>query len=493
MASVKEETVRGVKWGLIQKCTLQPLQFLYSVVLARLISPEEFGILALTSIFFAVAGSLAQAGFGVALIRKQDRTEEDCSTMFWFNWGMSCLMGAILFAAAPFFARWYQQPELLWLTRVSALLMTISSTTGVHMALYNAKRDFKTPAIIGMVTSVTSMPICVCFAYCGFGVWSVLISNVCSSLLYLGIVWYVSPWKPRFLWSGASFRELFGFGSKLALSGILHTLYTEARTFIIGKFFSPAQLGFYNRGAHLSSMVPMTIGAMLESVTYPILSTLQDDNDRLHDIYQKYIRVTSLPIMWAVITLIALAHPVIRFIYGERWLPAEPYLQLVSLTMLIVHVSTINLNLLKVKGRTDILLNISFVKKAISILAMLYAATISVEAICWAMFICSQFDLALNCIVCGKLINRSWWQQQLDYLPYVFWAAVANIPGYLLTLTGWPDFVILLLSGSLSFILYFAVMYARKDSALLEYMAIVTRSTYGKRLSAIWPFKQAQR
>lgn len=482
MSNVKAETVRGVKWGLIQKFTMQPLQFIYSVILARLISPEEFGILALTSIFFAVAASLAQAGFGMALIRKQDRTEEDCSTMFWFNWGMSCLMGAILFAAAPFFARWYHQPELLWLTRVSALLMTLSCTTSVHMALYNAKRDFKTPAIISMVTSVSGMPVCVAFAYCGYGVWAVLITNVFSSLLNLLIVWWVSPWKPRFLWSQASFRALFGFGSKLALSGVLHTLYTEARTFIIGKFFSPAQLGYYNRGSHLSSMLPTTISGMLESVTYPILSTLQDDNERLQSIYQKYIRITSLPIMWAVFTLMALAHPAVCFIYGERWLPAVPYLQVVSLTVCIVHVSIINLNLLKVKGRTDILLNISFVKKTISVIAMLCAATISVEAICWAMFLSSQFDLALNCIVSGKLINRSWWQQQLDYLPYVLWAVIANIPAYLLTFTGWNDFVVLMLGGSSSAILYLLVMWLRRDSALSEYWGIVCASSYGQRM-----------
>lgn len=484
MGDVKKETISGVKWGILQKCTLQPLQFVYSIIIARLISPEEFGILGLTAIFFAVAWTLTDAGFGSALIRKQNRTETDCSTVFWFNWGMSCLFGGILFMAAPFFAAWYHQPELLWLTRVSAVMMTINSTGSVHWALYSARRDFKTPALIRTATAILGMPICATLAYLGFSIWSVVIANVITALVSLASVWICSPWKPRLMWSNDSFKQMFGFGSKLAASSLLHTLYAESRTFIIGKFYSPAQLGYYSKGSHLAFMMPTTIDQMLGAVTYPILSTLQNENERLNLIYKKYIQITSLPIMWGSFTIAAMAEPLVVVLYGDNWLPAARFVQIVSFTCYCVHVSTINLNLLKVKGRTDLLLYLSIIKKTVSVLAMIYAATISVEAICWTMAICTQFDLALNCYFCGSLINRTWWDQQKDYMPYAIYAILANVPAYFLVRTELPNIIILILGGLSSALLYLGIMLLRRDAALTEYWGMIKEKPIVIRVSA---------
>lgn len=473
MGSVKKETISGVKWGVLQKCTLQPLQFVYGIIIARLISPTEFGILGLTAIFFTVASTLAEAGFGSALIRKQDRTEEDCSTVFWFNWGMSCLMGAILFVAAPFFASWYSQPELLWLTRVSAVMMAITCTGSVHWALYSARRDFKTPAIISTATAILGMPICATLAYLGFSIWSVIISNVVTSIVTLVAVWICSPWKPRLIWSNESFKQMFGFGGKLAVAGLLHTLYSESRTFIIGKFYSPTHLGYYSKGGHLAFMLPSTIDHLLGSVTYPILSTLQQENERLNIIYRKYIQITSFPIMWAVFTIAAMAEPLIKLLYGDTWIPAAQYVQILSLSCYCIHVSTINLNLLKVKGRTDLLLYLQIIKKTVSVLAMIYAATISVEAICWMSVICCQFDLTLNCHFCGSLIKRTWWDQQKDYVPYAVGAVIANIPAYFLAQTTLPCIIVLALGGISSLMIYLCIMVLRRDAAFSEYWDIL--------------------
>ena len=185
MPNVKKETVNGAKWLLLQKCTLQPLAFLYSMVLARLVSPREMGIVGLTAVFFAVATTLSSAGFGSALIRKIDRTDDDCSTAFWFNLGMSFLMGGGLYLAAPWFATFYNQPELLWLTRCSAIMMVLSSTAGVHWTLYTARRDFKTPAIIQSITAIASMPVTLILAYMGWGVWALMVGTVTGSFLSL--------------------------------------------------------------------------------------------------------------------------------------------------------------------------------------------------------------------------------------------------------------------------------------------------------------------
>lgn len=470
MGRIADETIRGAKWGLIQKCTMQPVQFLYGIVLARLITPEEFGILGLTAIFFAVANTLKEAGFGSALIRKQDRTEEDCSTMFWFNWGMSCLMGLILFLLAPWFASFYQQPELLWLTRISALMMCISCTGGVHWVLYSARRDFKTPAIIGMISTLVGIPICLTLAYLGWGIWAIVTQNVVSSLLSLTIVWCVSPWRPKFLWSNSSFKSLFGFGSKLALSGLLHTFYQESRTFIIGKFYSPADLGHYSRGSHMAAMVPNTIDGMIMSVTYPILATLQGDLNRLGIVYRKYIKVITLPIVWGLFTLIALARPLVEFLYGSQWLPCVIYVQLVALACSGTHICNINLNLLQVLGRSDLFLRLEVIKKSISIAMLIYAATISVEAICWAAVIYDQIAIFINTYYTGKLVGLTWARQQRDYLPYYGMAVISAMPGYLLDQTPLPNWSILILGGASSILIYAFLLSVRRDEALGEYL-----------------------
>ncbi len=474
MGQVREETVRGAKWILLQKLTLQPMQFVYGIILARLITPTEMGILGLTSIFFAIAGTLATAGFGTALIRKIDRTEEDCNTMFWFNLGMSALMAIVLFLLAPWFVEFYRQPELLWLTRCSALLMLLGSSAGVHWALYSAKRDFKTPSLVGMAATIAAMPVGISMAYMGFGVWALMAQQIASTLISLCAVWAISPWKPRFCFSTASFRNLFGFGSKMAISGIIHTFYGELRTFIIGRFYSPAALGLYGKGAHLAGVLPRTLTGTVMTVSFPVLATLQDDLPRLARVYRTYIRTCTLPIAWACLTLAALAQPLVNLLYGEMWLPSAIFVQLVALSVTFDHISVINLNLLQVLGRSDLFLRLEIIKKTISIGMLLYAATISVEAICWAMVIYEQVAIVCNCYYTGKLIGINWWRQMKDYAPFYLLAAMAAAPGYAIAeLTDWDSIVRILLGGSISFALYFGYLTATRNESLRQYLSIL--------------------
>lgn len=493
MGRLRDETLNAAKWQLLQKATLHPLQLLFSMVLARLISPEEMGILGLTSIFFAVAAQLTSAGFGSALIRKIDRTEEDINTVFWFNAAMSLLMALILMAASPWFAAFFNQPALVPLTCVSAGMMFISSFGSVHGVLYACRRDFRTPALIQCVGAILGMPVCLILAYMGWSYWSVVMQGVFSGLLQLGIVLYVSPWKPRLLFSWRSFKELFAFGSKLAVSGVIYVFYTNLRSFIIGKFYSPADLGLYSRGAHTATMVPQTVGSMLDSVSYPILATVQNDDVRLVSAYRKYICLSTMILTWGSLLLCSLADPLVRVMYGEQWLPCVPYLQVVSLCVALNHICVINLNLLKVKGRSDLFLRLEIIKRFISIGMMVYAASISALAICWANVIYMQFAIFINCYYTGKLIKLTWWQQQKDYLPYVLFAAFSTVPAWIcayaptemwchadagsslsLFLRYGMIFVQIALGGALSAIVYFGVLHYRRDAAYLDLLRCVS-------------------
>lgn len=487
MGRVREETISGAKWQMLQKCTLQPVQLVFGMVLARLISPEEMGILGLTAIFFAVAASLASAGFGQALVRKIDRTEEDINTMFWFNAGMSLLMSAILFLAAPWFADYFHQPELVNLTRVSAAMMFLNSFAGVHWILYQCRRDFKTPAIINTIITIVGMPICLYLAYIGWSYWAIVAQGVVTGLLSLVIVWIVSPWKPRFIFSRASFKELFAFGSRMTAAGLLFVVYSNLRTFIIGKFYSPTDLGLYDRGNHLVSVIPSTLSGMLETVTYPILATIQNDDTRLKEVYRLYIRITSLVIIWGVFLLGSLAVPFVRIMYGDSWLGCVPFLQILCFDYALLQISIINLNLIKVKGRADIYLRLEIIKRILSLALMLWGATISVEAICWATVIYGQLAIFINCWYTGKIIDLTWWRQQKDYWPYIILAAIACAPAAILALLpiphGWEvvqgdwhsyvrhyGFLVgLVACGSLiSALIYFGILQYRRDRALIE-------------------------
>lgn len=492
MGRLRDETLSGAKWQMLQKATLQPLQLLFSMVLARLITPAEMGILGLTAVFFAVAAQLASAGFGSALIRKIDRTEADINTMFWFNAGMSLLMALSLFVAAPWFAEFYNQPDLVLLTRVSAGMMFLNSFAGVHWTLYTCRRDFKTPALIHGSVAILSMPVCLTLAYMGWSYWSIVVQGVFSGLLQLLIVWYVSPWKPRFLFSLQSFKALFGFGGKLAASGLLFVLYSNLRTFIIGKFYSPADLGLYTRGGHLAGMVPTTVSSMLDSVSYPILASVQNDDARLLSAYRKYICLSTMVLAWGCLLLCALAEPLVSLMYGEKWLPCIPFVQVVALGTALSHISVINLNLLKVKGRSDLFLRLEIIKRALSIGMILYAATISVMAICWVTVIYTQFAIFINCYYTGKLIKLTWWQQQKDYLPYVIYAALSTLPAWLcayVPVDTWCPviegdnlsivlhivavFAQVVVGGLSSALLYFGALHHRRDGAYLEMLRCV--------------------
>lgn len=475
MADVKTETVKSAKWSFIQRLTVQPVQLVFGMVLARLITPEEMGILGLTAIFFAIAGTLADSGFGAAIIRKLDRTENDLNTVFWFNLAMSAVMSGALFFLAPWFAKFYGHHELIWLTRVSAIMMFLSSSASVHYALFQSRRDFKTLSIVGMISTFTGMPICLVLAWMGWGVWALMVQNVVSASLTLILIWCFSPWKPRLIFSKSSFNELFGFGSKLALAGLLHTLYSEARTFIIGKFYSAAQLGLYSRGHNLAALTPTTLNGILATITYPILATIQDDDTRLSHVYRQYIKVSSVAIAWFSMILIALAEPAVYITYGKGWVPCAIFIQILCLVYAFDHICSINVNLLRVKGKSGAILRLEIIKKSISMAILIYAATISVEAMCWGMVVYTQIAVFINCYYTKSLIGLGWWQQQKDYLPYYLLAALCSCPAFALTYTGLHAFWQVFIGGFSSLLLYVGILYFCKERAFMELFSLTLK------------------
>ncbi len=469
MGRIKDESINGTKWQMLSRFTIQPVQFLFGIILARLITPYEMGILGLTAFFFAIAEQLQTCGFGTALIRKQERTKEDINTVFWFNIGMSILLSSLLFLSANWFASFFNQPALVNLTRVSALMMLLNSTGGVHYTLYSARRDFKTPAIINIISTITPMPFTIWAAYAGWSYWAPMAQGILSSVISLSIIWTVSPWKPSFIFSKNSFINLFGFSSRLTVAGLITTVYQQLRTFIIGKFYSPSQLALFSRGYTTCSTPLNIIQQVISNVSYPILATIQNDQEYLLQTYRKYIRLTALIVEGGMITMAANSHSFIITLYGEKWGACAFYAQLLCLGIMLDPLSNINSNLYTVLGRTDISLKKETILRFFGISAMLIGAWHSIIGICIAAILTGIFAFLLSLYLTSSICKLTMRQQISDFYPYLSMACIANTPSFLLNILYIRNFIqanslIILCLGSIcSIFLYILLLYIKKD------------------------------
>lgn len=479
MSRITRETADGMRWMLLQKCTLQPVTLVYSMVLARLLSKEEMGLMGLTAIFFTAAGTLAASGFGSALIRKQNRTAEDADTLFWFNLGMGLLIALLFFCSAPWLAEFFEAPPLCNLVRASALIVLLNSAANVHMAHYMSRRQFKVPALICLGSALVAMPLCLLLAWQGWGVWAYMAQGIVSALLSALLFWLICPWKPGWRFSMNSFRELAPMGCRLAATGLLDTAYIHARAFFIGKIYTPAALASYKNGAQLAAMCPTVLCYMLDQITFPILSTLQNSPKKLIGVYRRYMRLFTLPIAWLCLFTAAFAEPLVRLCYGPGWEECIPYLQILSVSYATWHLQIINLNLLKAGGPPRLFLRLELVKKCLGIGILIGMFFISVEAICWGALGTSVLCLGINTWATRRYMHLPILLQLRDWLPgFALAAACTWLPALLLhSIAPLPQ----LGTGlTLSLTLYLGILYFTAPGALREIGFLLRKSTLGK-------------
>ncbi len=406
-----------MRWMLLQKCTLQPVTLVYSMVLARLLSKEEMGLMGLTAIFFTAAGTLAAGGFGSALIRKQNYSKKDADTLFWFNLCMGLLLALGLFFSAPWLADFFETPQLCNLVRASALIVLLNGSISTHMAHYLARRQFKAPALICLGAALVAMPLCLVLAWQGWGVWAYMVQGLVSAVLTVVLFWCVCPWKPSWHFSRNSLRELAPLSCRLAATGLLDTAYIHARAFFIGKVYSPAALAGYKNGAQLAAMCPTVLCYMIEQVTFPILSTLQHSPQKLIGVYRRYMRLFTLPIAWLCCFTAAFAEPIVLLCYGPGWEECMPYLQILSISYATWHLQLINLNLLKAGGPEKLFLRLELIKKSLGIGILIGMFFISVEAICWGALVTSILCLGINTWATRRYMHLPIHLQLRDWLP----------------------------------------------------------------------------
>lgn len=417
--SLKSKTVKGVVWSSIERFSTQGVQFLIMIIMARLLTPKDYGLIGMLAIFLAVAQSLIDSGFSQALIRKQDRTDVDNSTVFYFNIVVSSALYLILFIAAPFVADFYNQPELTSVMRVVCLGVILNSLAVVQRALLTVRIDFKTQAKASLSAAVISGCIGIVLAYCGFGVWSLVVQQLLNLSVNTLLLWIFSKWRPIAVFSWKSFHELFAFGSKLLASGLLDTLYRNIYPIVIGKLFSASSLGHYTRAHQFSEFPSSNVTGIIQRVTYPILCGIQDETERLAIVYRKFLKLSAFIIFPLMIGLSAVARPFIDIALGTQWGFCGQLLQIICFAMMWYPIHAINLNLLQVKGRSDLFLRLEIIKKILGITVLCITAPFGLVVMCYGQIFNSIVALVINTYYTGKLINVGFIRQMNDLLPTI--------------------------------------------------------------------------
>lgn len=417
--SLKSKTVKGVVWSSIERFSTQGVQFLIMIIMARLLTPKDYGLIGMLAIFLAVAQSLIDSGFSQALIRKQDRTDVDNSTVFYFNIVVSSALYLILFIAAPFVADFYNQPELTSVMRVVCLGVILNSLAVVQRALLTVRIDFKTQAKASLSAAVISGCIGIVLAYCGFGVWSLVVQQLLNLSVNTLLLWIFSKWRPIAVFSWKSFHELFAFGSKLLASGLLDTLYRNIYPIVIGKLFSASSLGHYTRAHQFSEFPSSNVTGIIQRVTYPILCGIQDETERLETVYRKFLKLSAFIIFPLMIGLSAVARPFIDIVLGAQWGFCGQLLQIICFAMMWYPIHAINLNLLQVKGRSDLFLRLEIIKKILGITVLCITAPFGLVVMCYGQIFNSIVALVINTYYTGKLINVGFIRQMKDLLPTI--------------------------------------------------------------------------
>ena len=405
MSELGKKSISGVLWGGIERLLVQGIQFILGIVLARLLLPADYGLIGMLTIFFAISLAIVDSGFSQALIQRKNVTQTDYSTVFYFNLLTSLCIYASLYFSSPYIAAFFEEPRLTLITRVISLSILFNALSIIQIAKLTKALDFKSQTKCSVIAIVVSGIIGIYLAFLGHGVWALVIQMVSKSILNLLLLILFAWWWPSLVFSKKSLKSLFSFGSKLLASGLLNAVFNNLYYVVIGKFFSTKELGLYTRANQFQLLPSETLAVILQRVTLPVLSGIQDDKERLVHYYRKFIRFTALVTFPLMLGLAVLATPLISVVLTDTWIELVPYLRLLALVGLLYPIHALNLNLLKVLGRTDLFLRLEIYKKIAIVITLLVTFRYGILALIAGQVLLSFLFLYINTYYIGKLLG----------------------------------------------------------------------------------------
>ncbi|MCU7618713.1 lipopolysaccharide biosynthesis protein [Chryseobacterium sp. PBS4-4] len=476
--SLKNQVLNGAIWTYGQQFGTQAIQFGVSIILARLITPSDFGLIGMITIFIGLGSAVYEGGLTNSLIRSATLEEDDYSTVFIFNVLISVFVYLIIFFSAPYIADFYKQPILKNIIRIYSLSFIINSFSAVHNTRLIKAMQFKKIAIISLPSLIVYSVIAVFMAYNNFGVWSLVFSFIASSTLSTISLWYFTDWRPKLIFNKLKFTTHFGYGNKLMMSSILDIIFTNLYNIVIGKVYSPKLLGYYTRSNSLMMLPVLNISSTLNKVAFPTFSQMQDDDHRLKSSYKRIMLLVLFLVTPVMVIMMVMAAPLVEFLFTEKWLPIVPIFQILCLTGILYPLHVYNLLILQVKGKSDLYLYLEIAKKILAVLILAISFYFDFYGLLWGQVVASVLCLGINTHYAGKFLNYNLFQQLRDILPIflvsflmgllLYWVDVSFFQAY-------DDFTRLLFSTIIGVIFYSLLSILFKFSSFQEIKNIILK------------------
>lgn len=442
---LKTKTAKGVGWGFADNILGLGITAAANIILARILSPADFGIIGMTAIFMTLSTSLVDSGFTGALTRKKDAVKADFDTVFYFNLAVSCLLYAVLFFCSPFIARFFREPILVPVIRILGISLVINAFGIVQKIILVRRIDFRTQAWISLVSSFAAAVAAVAMAFYGFGVWSLVVLQVGKLAVNTILLWSVSKWHPGLCFSRKSFRDMFSFGGRLLITSIISTIWSEMYSFIVGKMYSSSVLGQYSRADKVKNMVTSNVSSVMQKVSYPVLASIQDEGERQINVYRKVLKTTVLISFTAVFGVWAVAGPFMLTVFGDQWLPAVGYLRIMCFSGLFLPLMMCSANVINADGRSDITLVLEILKTVMGLIPVVFGIIFSVEALLWSMVGVSFILFVVHAAYVSKVIHYSVGRQLADILPTLCVSIVMALIVNAMNMLAIPQWLLLLL------------------------------------------------
>lgn len=416
---LKNKTISGLFWSFVDVLVNHGLQFVIQLILLRLLLPEHFGIIGMILIVLAISNSIIDSGFSQALIRDQQTSQADYSTVFYFNLCIAVTIYGLLFIASPFISTFYREPQLVLILRTLSLVLIANALGLVQRVMLVKNVNFKVLAQINAIAFTTSGVITIVLALNGFGVWSLVFNTLAMQIIQTLLLWLFNRWLPSPVFNIESFKKYLKFGYKLLLSGLLNTFYNNLFFVLIGRMHTTAQLGFYTNAVKLSDTASELLSTTVQRVSYPVLSKIQDDEALLKSGFRKIVKLAAFINFPVMVGLAVIANPLFNLVLGEKWLPSVPYFQLLCLAGMLYPLHALNLNILQVKGRSDLFLFIEIVKCVVLtiLIALSLLFKLGILGLVWAAVINSYISLYINTYFSAREIAYSAKSQLKDISP----------------------------------------------------------------------------
>lgn len=452
-------------WRFAERCGAQLVTFIVSIVLARILTPSDYGTIALVTVFTTILQVFIDSGLSTALIQKKDADDLDFSSVFYFNFVICIILYLIMFVSAPFIANFYKDPSLVSIVRVISLTLIISGVKGVQQSYVSRHMLFKRFFFSTLGGTIFSAVLGIIMAYAGFGVWAIVFQQLSNNAIDTLILWITVKWRPIKKFSWSRLKNLLSFGWKMLASSLLDTVYNNLRNMIIGKLYTSADLAFYNQGDKFPKLIVTNINTSIDSVLLPTMSNEQDNHVRVKDMTRRAIKISTYIMAPLMIGLAFCAKPIVQIVLTDKWLPCVPYLQIFCISYLFWPIHTANLNAIKAMGRSDLFLKLEVIKKFIGMILLLITMNISVMAMAYSLLISGLISQVINSWPNRYLLKYSYIDQIKDILPNIVMALIMGVFVYFINYLNLSVLVSLMVQIILGGIIYLVLsIFTKNDS-----------------------------